>query len=70
MFGLPTMYFMIQGIGVLFERSRRGRRLGLNRGARGWMFMFVFTAGPAYWLFHKPFLIEVINPFLKAIGAL
>ena len=70
MFGLPTMYFMIQGIGVLVERSHRGRRLGLNRGARGWMFMFVFTAGPAYWLFHKPFLLNVIHPFLKAIGAL
>ena len=69
-FGLPTAYFVLQGIGVLIERSRLGRRAGLNRGAAGWVFMFVFIAGPAYWLFHEPFIINVMNPFLEAIGAL
>ena len=69
-FGLPTVYFLLQGIGVLIERSRLGRSVGLNQGAAGWMFMFVFTAGPAYWLFHQPFIINVMNPFLVAIGAL
>jgi len=69
-FGLPTAYFLAQGIGVLIERSRLGRRLGLKCGAAGWLFMFIFTAGPAYWLFHIPFINRVINPFLKAIGAL
>ena len=69
-FGLPTAYFLAQGIGVLIERSRLGRRLGLNRGAEGWLFMIIFTVGPAYGLFHEPFINKVINPFLKAIGAL
>ena len=70
MFGLPTAYFMIQGIGVLIERSRRGRRLGLKSGVMGWLFMCIFTAGPAYWLFHEPFLLSVMLPFLKAIHVL
>lgn len=70
MFGLPTAYFIIQGIGVLIERSRYGRRMGLKGGVKGWVFMCIFTVGPAYWLFHKPFLLNVIHPFLKAIGAL
>ncbi len=69
-FGLPTAYFLAQGIGVLIERSRLGRRLGLNCGAAGWLFMFIFTAAPAYWLFHIPFINRVMSPFLKAIGAL
>ena len=34
LFGLPTIYFIIQGIGVLIERSKEGRRMGLNRGLR------------------------------------
>ena len=70
LFGLPTAYFLLQGVGVLVERSRLGRRAGLNCGAAGWVFMFVFTAGPAYWLFHEPFIINVMNPFLEAIGVL
>jgi predicted DCC family thiol-disulfide oxidoreductase YuxK len=70
MFGLPTAYFMIQGVGVLIERSRHGRRRGLKGGAMGWVFMCIFTVGPAYWLLHEPFLLNVILPFLKAIKAL
>ena len=69
-FGLPTAYFVLQGIGVLIERSRLGRHVGLSRGVLGWVFMFVFTAGPAYWLFHPPFIEEVFIPFLEVIGAL
>ena len=69
-FGLPTAYFVLQGIGVLIERSRWGRRVGLGHGALGWGFMFVFTAGPAYWAFHPPFVEQVMVPFFKVIGAL
>ena len=69
-FGLPTAYFLLQGVGVMIERSSRGRSLGLHRGPAGWAFAFVFTAGPAYWLFHEAFILNVIHPFLKAIKAL
>jgi alginate O-acetyltransferase complex protein AlgI len=68
-YGGPTLYFVIQGAAVFVERSRPGRRIGLGRGWRGWLFAAVVLAGPAYILFHPPFVRDVILPFLAAIGA-
>ncbi len=67
-YGLPTAYFLIQGIGVLVERSPFGIRLGLAKGVAGWAWMALFTVGPAYWLFHPWFAMRVMLPFLQAIG--
>jgi len=67
--GLPTAYFAVQALGVLAERSRWGRRAGLGCGWRGWVFVVVLTAGPVFWLFHPPFVRNVIMPMLNAIGA-
>src|SRR5277367_199005 len=69
-YGLPTGYFLLQGLGVTLERSALSRRLGLQQGATGWIFMAVVTAGPAYWLFHPPFVQRVILPFMHAVHAL
>jgi alginate O-acetyltransferase complex protein AlgI len=69
-YGLPTLYFAIQGVGVAVERSGVGKQLGLRRGMKGWLFMAVTTAAPAFWLFHPPFVHHVILPFMKAIHAL
>ena len=69
-YGLPTGYFVLQGLGVTMERSSVGRRLGLQHGFTGWVFMLVFTAGPAFWLFHPFFVTRVILPFMHTIGAL
>jgi hypothetical protein len=68
-YGLPTAYFVLQGLGVLAERSPLGDRLGLRRGVCGRMFAILIIAGPAFWLFHPPFVIGVFIPFLRAIGA-
>ena len=68
-YGLPTLYFLLQGMGVLFEHTRFARRCGLGRGFRGWVFTLIVTAGPVFWLFHPPFIRNVILPFLKCIGA-
>jgi len=68
-YGFPFGYFILQGLGVLVERSDAGRRLGLGHGFRGWLFMFIFTAAPVYWLFHPTFVENVILPMLKTIGA-
>lgn len=69
-FGLPTAYFLLQGFGILLERSPLSIRLELQRPARGRLLVALFTIGPAFWLFHPPFVERVILPFLKIIGAL
>src|SRR5216684_192955 len=56
-YGLPTLYFLLQGAGVTVERSRFGKRLGLGHGVRGWCFMVVFLAVPVVGLFHPWFVM-------------
>ncbi|MCI0702225.1 MAG: membrane bound O-acyl transferase family-domain-containing protein [Planctomycetia bacterium] len=68
-YGLPTLYFVIQGLGMLVERSKFGKRAGLGEGWRGHMFTALVVIGPAAALFHPPFVREVVLPFLEAIGA-
>jgi hypothetical protein len=68
-YGLPTIYFLVQGGGLLFERSRAGRRLGLRGGLTGWLFTMAITAGPAFILFHPVFIRRVILPFLHVLNA-
>lgn len=69
-YGLPTSYFIFQGLGVTLERSRWGKKVGLDRGIRGWLMMALWTAGPAYFLFPPPFVREIILPMMSALGAL
>ena len=69
-YGLPTLYFLLQGTGITVERSRFGKCLGLGHGIRGWFFMMVFLTAPVYWLFHPWFVLRVILPFMRAIHAL
>jgi alginate O-acetyltransferase complex protein AlgI len=69
-YGLPTLYFVIQGGGLLLERSRAGRRLGLRGGWRGRVLLWFVAAAPLGALFHPPFVREVIMPFLEAIHTL
>jgi hypothetical protein len=68
-YGLPTAYFGLQGAGVLLERSPFGKRILVDHGLRGWLFAVLVAAGPAYWLFHPWFVLRVMVPFLRAIGA-
>lgn len=68
--GLPTLYFFIQGVGVLFERSRLGKRISTRRGVIGWLFCAIVTLGPVCLLFHRPFVERVVVPMLTAIGSL
>lgn len=68
-YGLPTLYFFAQGLGVIIERSSFGRHIALGRGPCGWLFMMLTLVGPVFWLFHPPFIHHVILPMLKAIGA-
>jgi hypothetical protein len=67
-YGLPTVYFLAQGFGVLFERSEIGKRFGLRRGAGGWAWTALVAAGPVCALFHPWFVMRVVVPFLKAVA--
>jgi Membrane bound O-acyl transferase family len=69
-YGLPTAYFLLQGIGLLLERSPLGVRLGLRGGPRGRVYALVVATAPAFWLFHPPFVLRVIVPFMRVLGAL
>jgi alginate O-acetyltransferase complex protein AlgI len=66
--GGPTLYFVVQGLGLLVERSRMGRRLGLGDGVRGWLFTMLVVLGPVYWLFHPPFVNDVVIPFVDLLN--
>lgn len=66
---LPTLYFTIQGVAILVERSSVGRSWGLGRGPVGWCFTATILLLPSPLLFHPPFLLRVINPFLVTLGA-
>jgi hypothetical protein len=68
-YGLPTGYFVLQGLGIASERTPLGRRLGLGHGWRGWTFTVLVVAGPAFWLFPPPFVRHIILPMLAVIGA-
>lgn len=75
--GAPTAYFMLQGLGVFFERGRVGRRLGLsakgdaddNRWRRRlWTALVVIAPLPL--LVHRPFADNVVIPFFRFTGAI
>lgn len=66
-YGLPTAYFLIQGFGVIGERSETGKKMGLGQGIRGWLWTAFVTLGPLFILFHPWFVLRVILPFLHAV---
>jgi hypothetical protein len=68
-YGGPTAFFIVQAIAILFEKSTVGRRLGLGRGPRGWLFTALALLVPARLLFHDPFIKSIVVPFMKALGA-
>ena len=63
-YGLPTLYFVLQGGGLLLERSRLGRKFGWKRSR---LLLVLVTALPAPLLFHPPFVERVIVPFLRVL---
>lgn len=69
-YGGPTVFFAIQGTAMVVERSAFGRRIGLGSGWPGRSFAIAVLIAPAGLLFHRPFVIEIIVPFMRALGAL
>ncbi len=69
-YGGPTIYFLIQGIGLLGERSKFGRWIGLGSGWRGRLFAGAVLVAPVGLLFPRVFVVEVVVPFLQAIRSI
>jgi predicted DCC family thiol-disulfide oxidoreductase YuxK len=65
-YGLPTAYFLLQGCGIITQH----RVPRIRHGMAGQFFTAFIVVVPAFWLFHPPFVRNVILPFMKAIGAL
>jgi alginate O-acetyltransferase complex protein AlgI len=64
-YGGPTTYFLIQGLGLLFERAWIDR----TPKVIGWLWTVLITAGPAMLLFHPAFVERVILPFLTFMNS-
>jgi hypothetical protein len=68
-YGGPTLFFAVQGAGLMIERTALGRQLGLGTGWRGRLFAFVVLLAPVGLLFHHPFVEGIVVPFMRAMGA-
>lgn len=62
-YGGPTVYFLIQGVGLLAERHPRMRHV------RGRVLTFAVLVAPAYWLFPPPFIERIVIPFMDFLGS-
>ncbi len=69
-YGQPTLFFLIQAAGLMLERSSLGRTLGLGRGWRGWLFAMLVLIGPSPLLLHRPFVEQIVVPFVLAVRSL
>jgi alginate O-acetyltransferase complex protein AlgI len=61
-YGLPTLYFLIQGTGLLLEKKANLRHFRISRA---WVWAVVLLPAPL--LFHAPFLIHVFNPMTNLL---
>jgi alginate O-acetyltransferase complex protein AlgI len=68
-FGGPTLFFIIQAVGISLERSMIGKTPGLQRGMAGWLFTLFCLLLPAPLLFHWPFCERVVLPMLDWLGS-
>ncbi len=69
-YGGPTFYFLLQCTGLHLQRVPTVRRLGLDRGIRGWLITMLFLLAPIGYLFHRPFIEQVFLPFMHVLQAL
>ena len=69
-YGGPTVFFLIQFFSIRFTHSSLGKKLRLKTGWRGWCVAVISLLAPLGLLFHRPFVFEIILPFMKATGAI
>lgn len=67
-YGLPLLYFLLQGLCVLTEGSSLGRDLLKRHPLAGRLWTTLMILAPTPLLFHPPFLERVVLPFMSALG--
>ena len=67
-YGLPTLYFLLQGMAMLIQKTPLARRWWMDRGHRGWAITLTAVILPLGLLFPPVFVLSVILPFLRAMG--
>lgn len=67
-YGGPTVFFLLQALGIHIIRSKFGREKGLQKGIKGRIFCLIFLLLPLPLLFHQQFVYNVIVPFLKDLS--
>jgi alginate O-acetyltransferase complex protein AlgI len=67
-YGLPTLYFLLQGAAATWQRAPAHRAWA--SGARGRLFTLFIAGAPAFWLFPPVWVERVFVPFLQVIHAL
>jgi hypothetical protein len=67
--GRPTLYFMLQALGIVAEKSAAGRRAGRGTGWLGWAWVLLFAGVPIGLVFHRPFVARVIVPMFQQFNA-
>ena len=68
-YGKPTVFFLIQAVGIMTEKSRAGVWLKTN-AFLSWVYTLLFLLVPAFLIFHRPFVVDVVVPFMRAAGAI
>ena len=69
-YGLPTLYFLIQGLALILEKTPLARAAGLGSGWKGRAFTLVAVLAPVPALFPPQFFRTVIVPFVAAVSSL
>ena len=67
-YGLPTLYFVLQGAAMSLERSQFGKRIGLRGGIVGRMFAALVVVVPMGLLFPPVFVERVVVPMLESLS--
>jgi len=67
-YGLPTVYFLLQYVGMLVEKKAMRRGWAVGTGGFGWLFAAAFVLPPAGLLFHSAFVLRVIVPLVPFTG--
>lgn len=67
-YGRPSLYFILQAVAVLLERKLQKSGVDLEGRWRGRIWTTAWVVGPILLLFHRPFILNVILPIIKAIN--